>query len=227
MTCWACGLIAGLGTPIFAAPIFAHAEETAEAVQAALWERAASFPSVHYTVRVTSTIPPGPETLLREGDVPKEMASVEAWSKGLYRRQETTVPPGVHMVTIHRPEGDYNYDPAQQTYERTDTDPDQAEAPWVTCRTIKRSDSVKVLRHETVDGVEITVLEQTLNSGAVVSRAWVRNDTGFTTRSETVVSLGGSNVLMIAECGDVSFADLPDSLFSVQAGGTSLPPKAR
>jgi hypothetical protein len=220
------GLIVGLGISTSSCAGETTAEQpadttpqaTARAALEALRNKAASFPSVRYTVHGTQTIPPGPEAVLYEGHPPKETVTIAIWRKGSHRRQDTTLSSGEHVVVIEGPDGRYASDPATEFYTRSELDAQEQVPPWVSCQPVKESDTAKILRKETVEGIPVTVFEQTLADGPAVVKAWVRDDTGFAVRTETVMSWSGSSVLMIAECSQFSFDVLPDSLFQVPQG---------
>jgi hypothetical protein len=153
-----------------------------------------------------------------------QTAQIKIWQKIPYLKEQITMSSsaGTTSITIiHRPEGNYTYDPIQQKYLLTPNATSFASS-------LQYFDNTQIkaylnnltstdFKTETIDGKQATVIEYSpLQEGNQMTvKLWIWNDKGVPLKAYIDMTMEQTAMTMDFRFTNYSFTDIPDSVFSV------------
>jgi outer membrane lipoprotein-sorting protein len=189
---------------------------THETLQAIL-EKAAVLESVSYEINTTFLI---------DGIIP-QITTMKIWQKPSFLKEEiTTITISTNSTQsnitttlniIQRPEGVYRYDNTTGTYQ---LDPEQIiPQPSTTdmVQNLQNNQTLIIIGTEDLNGTPTTVIQYHPNQGgnATTVTLWIWDDNGVPLKEQYTSTIGGS-VTITSFYTNYSFAEIPDSVFSVE-----------
>lgn len=154
-----------------------------------------------------------------------QTAMIEIWYKKPYIKEQITgVAHGITttMTLIHRPDGTYIYDTTQGMYVLTTQDSSFATSlQYLDSKTIKdllKNQTETAFETEIIDGKKATVFNYTLpfeGENLMTIKLWIWNDKGVPLQAYIDMTMERFSMSMDLRFSHYSFADIPDSMFSV------------
>lgn len=141
--------------------------------------------------------------------------TIHVWLEGDRMRTDSEITGGETVVTLIDVGAGtmYLYYPAMNMAMEVPFDPEAAESPLAESQSIPDYD-YEIIGIETMSGMECLRVEYT--SGQATVKMWIWTEYGFPIRTEVTIS--GSTT--IAECQNIEFKDIEDSMFELPAGVT-------
>ncbi len=187
---------------------------TTESIQALL-TKAETINSMYYQIAATITM----------SQYGTQTATIKIWQKAPYLKVEMNgVAAGATntITIIQRPEGTYTYDTAQGKYVLTTDDlPSFATSlQYFNPEMIKKylnNQSLTNFETDTIDGKKATIIQYTPTQGEyqMIVKIWIWNEKGVPLKAYFTMVLEEYTMTMDFNFNNYSFADIPDSTFSV------------
>jgi outer membrane lipoprotein-sorting protein len=185
-------------------------QTSTESLQTIL-EKAAIIESVYYELATTTTI----------SGAPVQTTAMKIWQKTPYLKEESNSTAGnitITLTVIKRPQGIYRYDPMLDTYE---LDPLIIIPQLSTTDMIEdllTNQTITILGTETIDGKTATVIQYTPSQvgNSTTMKMWIWNEKGVPLKALSTQTNKETTITVDYEYSNYSFADIPDSTFSVE-----------
>jgi len=180
----------------------------------AILDKVDTIESLYYEVAATITM----------SSYGTQTATVKIWQKTPYIKEQVTMMTAGTTTTvtvIHRPEGNYTYDAAQGKYVLTPNVSSFASSlQYFDSKTLKdylNNQTMTNLQTEIIDGKLATILEYTPLQGEnhMAVKLWIWNEKGLPLKALITMTMEQMSMNMSFMFKNYSFADLPDSTFSV------------
>lgn len=190
---------------------------TEETVQTIL-EKAAILESVYYEIDTT---------LIIDGIIP-QIKTMKIWQKTSYLKEEVNVTSvstnsttgniTTTLTVIKRPEGFYRYDNVSQTYQ-LDSQliiPQPSISDMI--QNLLNNQTITIIGTENISGKPTTIIQYHPNQGgnSTTVTIWIWNEKGIPLKEQYVSNSEGTSVTIDSIYSNHSFADIPDSTFSVE-----------
>jgi outer membrane lipoprotein-sorting protein len=176
-----------------------------------LLEKAAILESVSYEID-TSFIIDGVE---------RQNTTVKVWQKNPYLKEEENSTSGNISTTrniVQRPEGLYLYDPTIQAYQLNTmvTMPQPATQEMV--YDLLNNQTLTIIGTENISGKPTTIIQYSPNqeSNSTTIKLWIWNEKGVLLKEQYISNSEGTSVMINTIYSNYSFADIPESTFSVE-----------
>jgi len=187
---------------------------TTESIQTLL-TKAETIKSMYYQIAATITM----------SQYGTQTATIKIWQKAPYLKVEMNgVAAGTTntITIIQRPEGTYTYDTAQGKYVLTTNDvPSFASSlQYFNPEMIKKylnNQSVTNFETDTIEGKKATIIQYTPTQGEnqMTVKIWIWNEKGVPLKAYFTMVMEEYTMTMDFNFNNYSFADIPDSTFSV------------
>jgi len=186
---------------------------TAESLQGILL-KAETIDSLYYEITMTMTMPQyGTQTV-----------TMKVWQEKPYLKEQITA--AVNGMTntisvIQRPEGTYLYDATQGKYVLTTTVPSYVTSlQYLDSKMIKDLLNNQTITHfatDVIDGKTATVFDYTISTMGMnmTVKMWIWNEKGLPLKALITMEMQQQTINMDIRFNNYSFADIPDSTFSV------------
>lgn len=183
------------------------AEETFQTIL----EKAAVLQSVYYELQISTMII----------DSVEQTTTMKIWEQAPYLKEEINDTSGGITTTqniIKRPEGTYRYDNISKTYE---LDPQLIiRQPSIAERThdLRNNQTFTIVGTENISDIPTTIIQYHPNQGgnSTTITLWIWNDKGVPLKEQYVSNSEDTSVTITSLYNNYSFAEIPDSIFSVE-----------
>ena len=174
-------------------------------------EKAAILESVSYEIE-TSFIIDGVE---------RQNTTVKVWQKNPYLKEEENSTSGNISTTrniVQRPEGLYLYDPTLQAYQLntmvTMPQPSTQEMVY----DLLNNQTLTIIGTENISGKPTTIIQYSPNqeSNSTTIKLWIWSEKGVLLKEQYISNSEGTSVMINTIYSNYSFADIPESTFSVE-----------
>jgi outer membrane lipoprotein-sorting protein len=194
-----------------------HTPTPEETIQAIL-EKAAILETVSYQINTTFVI---------DGIIP-QTTTMKIWQKTSYMKEDVTITTintnstignqTTNLSVIKRPEGIYIYDNTTDAYQ---LDPQQILPQPSTTNMVQNllnNQTLTITGTENLSGIPTTIIQYHPNQGGNTTTValWIWSDKGVPLKEQYTSTAEGSVVTITSLYTNYSFADIPDSLFSVE-----------
>jgi len=174
-------------------------------------EKATMIESVYYELDISTVVT----------DWVEDFTEMKIWEKDSYLKQEITITTGDMTIVrsiIKRPEGIYYYNEEEQIYV---FDPQfNISQPTIieTVNDLLQNQTLSNLGTEIIDGHETTVIQfaPSQTGNFTTKKLWIWNEKGVPLRARSVNNNGETTVTIDIKYKNYSFADIPESVFSVE-----------
>lgn len=135
--------------------------------------------------------------------------TAEAWDKNPYFKIILTINEQ-QISLIFRPDGDYIYNTTTNTWTN---DPVRAPAPLISsfAHSLLENLSTSTVTTGTLDGLPVHIIAH--SSGQALVTTWIWDDYGVPLQTQESTN---NQTISIVQYANYSFADIPDSTFSIQ-----------
>jgi outer membrane lipoprotein-sorting protein len=174
-------------------------------------EKAAILESVSYEID-TSFIIDGVE---------RQNTTIKVWQKNPYLKEEENSTSGNISTTrniVQRPEGLYLYDPTLQAYQLNTmvTMPQPSTQEMV--HDLLNNQTLTIIGTENISGKPTTIIQYSPNqeSNSTTIKLWIWDEKGVLLKEQYISNGEGTSVMINTIYSNYSFADIPESTFSVE-----------
>jgi len=174
-------------------------------------EKAAILESVSYEIE-TSFIIDGVE---------RQNTTVKVWQKNPYLKEEENSTSGNISTTrniVQRPEGLYLYDPTLQAYQLNTMVTMPQPSTQIMVNDLLNNQTLTIIGTENISGKPTTIIQYSPNqeSNSTTIKLWIWSEKGVLLKEQYISNSEGTSVMINTIYSNYSFADIPESTFSVE-----------
>jgi len=185
-------------------------QTSSESLQTIL-EKAAIIESVYYELNTSTTI----------SDSVEQITTMKIWQKTPYLKEEVNSTTGgitTTLTVIKSPEGIYRYDTTLNTYELDPLIVIPQLSTTDVVQDLLNNQTITILGTEIINGNTTTVIQYTPSQAgnSTTIKIWIWNEKGVPLKALYITKNEETDVTMDYTYSNYSFADIPNSTFSVE-----------